>query len=238
MQGKIYLIPNTLGDCSIDAAIPHEVKFLASKIRYFIVENERTVRRYLKKIDKSIDIDALQFFLLNKHTEKKDLTDFIKPALEGNDIGIISEAGIPCIADPGSEIVLLAHKKNIPVVPLVGPSSIFLALMASGLNGQNFAFNGYLPIESNQRIKKLKELEKRSLYEDQTQIFMETPYRNNQLNQDIFKACNDNTLLCIASNITTPDENIKTRSVSEWEKNPPDLHKIPCIFILKQSKRK
>jgi 16S rRNA (cytidine1402-2'-O)-methyltransferase len=232
MYGKIYLIPNTLGDCSIDSVIPAEVKKLIPKLSYFVVENERTVRRYLKKVDKSIEIDDLQFFMLNKHTDKRSVERFLAPVLEGHNLGIISEAGAPGIADPGSEIVELAHKKNIQVVPLVGPSSIMLALMASGFNGQNFIFHGYLPIKSNQKMNKLKELEKKAFNERQTQIFMETPYRNNKLIQEIIKTCHPGTNLCIAANITTPGENIRTKTIAEWKKEIPDLHKIPCIFLL------
>ena len=230
-KGKIYLFPMTLGDSSIDAVIPKEVQQQIKETKYFIVENIRTTRRYLKKIDREINIDALHFEVLNKHTNPNEIKAFLSPALEGNNIGIISEAGCPGIADPGSEVIALAHELNIEVIPQVGPSSILLALISSGFNGQQFAFNGYLPKESSNRKKKLKKIEQLAL-NGTTQIFMETPFRNNQLLEDVFSVCMSNTKLCIASDITLPTALIQTKRIKDWQNNIPNLKKRPTIFIL------
>ncbi|MBS3774523.1 MAG: SAM-dependent methyltransferase [Bacteroidales bacterium] len=235
MKGKLYLIPTTLGDDGVDAVIPAEVKNIISRLDIFIVENIRSARRYIRKVDAEKSIDGLTFFVLNKHTDKGQFPEFLAPLKKGRDVGLITEAGVPGIADPGEDIVRMAHKQEIRVVPLVGPSSVTLALMGSGLNGQHFAFNGYLPIQSNERIKKLKMLEKRSQQENHTQIFMETPYRNNQLLKDILEHCRDRTLLCIASNITLENEKIQTKTIKEWRKAVPDLNKQPAIFLLHSS---
>ncbi len=231
-QGNIFLIPNVIGETSVDDVLPLNLKNIITNIDFFIVENIRNARRFLKTIDKNIIIDNLNFLILDKNTSDNDLNDYLMPAFEGNDIGLISEAGCPCIADPGSKIVNLAHQFNIKVVPISGPSSIFMALMASGLNGQNFAFNGYLPINKSDRTKKIKFFELRSEKENQTQIFIETPYRNNQLLNDILNTCRANTRLGIASEISTENEFIKTLSIIEWKKIKPDLNKKPSIFIL------
>ena len=232
MKGTIYLIPTTLGDSEINSVLPETVRDTVDSISYFIVENLRTARRYIRKLLSEKDINGLTFFELNKHTDPKEIPSFIIPALSGNDIGIISEAGNPGIADPGSSIVKAAHMKNIKVVPLVGPSSVLLALITSGLNGQNFAFNGYLPVKPIERIKKLQFLEKRSKIENQTQIFMETPYRNMKMLEDILNTCRKNTLLCIAADITLKTEFIKTKTITEWKKHIPQINKRPAIFIL------
>lgn len=232
MKGKIYLIPTTLGVSEVNTVIPENVKKKIIEIRYFIVENIRTARRYLKLIDKSINIDDLTFYELNKHTDKTQLSTFLTPIKSNNDIGIISEAGNPGIADPGSDIVKLAHQNNIDIVPLVGPSSILLALISSGMNGQNFAFNGYLPIEKNERIKKLRFLENRAINENQSQIFMETPFRNMKMLEDIIQTLRKNTLLCIAADITLSTEFIKTKTIADWRKNLPTINKRPTIFII------
>ena len=232
MKGKLYLIPTTLGDGPVDAVIPAEAKNIISRLDIFIVENLRSARRYIRKIDAGKPIDDITFFVLNKRTSGKELHEFLEPLNAGSDAGVITEAGVPGIADPGEDIVRLAHEWEIRVIPLTGPSSITLALMGSGLNGQNFAFNGYLPIQSHQRIKKLKMLEKRSHQESQTQAFMETPYRNNQLLKDILENCRDQTLLCIASNLTMENESIQTKTIKAWRKAVPDLHKQPAIFLL------
>lgn len=232
MKGKLYLIPMTLGESSPDAVIPADVKNMIRTLDTFIVENIRSARRYIRKIDPDKSIDNITFFILNKHTEEEQLPGFLTPLKQGKDVGVITEAGVPGIADPGEHIVRMAHQQKIRVVPLVGPSSITLALMGSGLNGQHFAFNGYLPIQSNERIKKLKTLEKRSRQESQTEVFMETPYRNNQMLKDILEHCRDHTLLCIASNITLENEKIQTRSIKDWKQDVPDLHKQPAIFLL------
>ena len=231
MIGKLYLIPSSIGETKIEKVIPSYVKEVVSGIKHYIVENERTARRMLIKLEIPIAIDDLRFYILNEHTDKSTISDYLKAA-ETEDIGLITEAGVPAIADPGSEIVALAHMQNIRVVPLVGPSSILLAMMASGLNGQNFAFNGYIPVKSLERIRKIKQLESRSQAENQSQIFIEAPYRNNQLLKDILSACSDQTLLCIAANISADNEFITTRPILMWRKETPELHKIPAIFIL------
>ncbi len=231
-KGKLYLIPSLLSNTSINYIIPVDVIKKAKELKYFIVENIRTTRRYLKKIDKSIDIDMLEFYELNKHTKSNEIYKYLECCKKGKDVGLITEAGCPGVADPGSEIVSLAHKNNIKVIPLIGPSSIILALMASGLNGQNFVFLGYLPIDKNARIKKIKYIESVSAKQNQTQIFIETPYRNMQLLQDIISSCNGNTQLCIASDITGQTELIKTKSIKNWKEKLPNINKIPAIFLI------
>ncbi len=232
MNGTLYLIPTTLGDSSISSVIPNDITILLKQIKHFIVEDIRTTRRYLKKVDKSIDIDELTFYELNKHTTPQQKSGFLNSAKKGNHIGIISEAGCPGVADPGSDIVAAAHHQNIKVVPLVGPSSILLSLMASGMNGQSFAFHGYLPIKSGERTKAIKHLENLSVREKQTQIFIEAPYRNNHLLKDILSACNPKTRVCVACDITLETEFIKTKSVTQWKNKLPELHKKPTIFLI------
>ena len=232
MRGKLYLLPATLGDSKIEAVIPEDVKNIVNSINHYIVENQRTARRYLKKLGIKTPIDNLDFYTLNKHTLPDEINNFLQPVFQGRNVGIISEAGCPGIADPGSEIVKLAHQKNIRVIPLTGPSSIFLALMASGMNGQNFAFVGYLPIKKDEKLKRIRFLENRSFAENQTQIFMEAPYRNQHLLNDILKTCQSNTLLCLSVNITLEKEFIQTKTISEWKKNIPDINKMPAIFLL------
>jgi 16S rRNA (cytidine1402-2'-O)-methyltransferase len=229
---NLYLIPVTLGETEISKVLPSYNKEIIASIRYFIVENVRTARRFLKQTDPGIDVDSLTFYTLNKHTSDTELSGFLQAIEDGSSIGIISEAGCPAIADPGADVVAIAQKKNIPVVPLVGPSSILLALMASGFNGQRFAFYGYLPIDSGERIKTLKALEQRIYSEDQTQLFIETPYRNGKLIEDILKTCKPTTRLCIAADITLNSEFIKTKSIAEWKKQVPELSKRPCIFAI------
>ena len=230
-KGSIYMIPTTLGDSSIDAVIPKDVQQIIIDTKYFIVENIKTTRRFLKRVEREINIDELHFSILNKHTSPSELDSFLTPALDGNNIGIISEAGCPGIADPGSDVVSIAHSKNLNVIPLVGPSSILLALIASGMNGQNFSFNGYLPKERNLRIRKIKELE-RLANSGFTQIFMETPFRNNHLLEDLLKQCSQETNLCIAANITVENEFIYTKKIGDWKRNIPNLNKRPCMFLL------
>lgn len=230
-QGKIYMIPTTMGDSNIESVIPKDVCEIIITTKFFIVENIKTTRRYLKKVERSIDIDTLIFFTLNKHTSAQDISSFLEPALEGNNIGIISEAGCPGIADPGSEVVKIAHQKGIQVIPLVGPSSILMALISSGMNGQNFTFNGYLPKERHERIQKIKELEKLASH-GKTQIFMETPFRNNHLLEDLLQNCTPSTNLCIACDISLATEHIKTQTIDVWKKNPPNLHKKPTMFLV------
>ena len=232
MQASLFLIPVTLGETAIDRVLPSYNREIISQISYFIVENIRSARRFLKKTDDAIDIDKLTFFELNKHTSPNDIAGFLEPIFDGHSVGVISEAGCPAIADPGADIVAIAQRKNIPVVPLVGPSSIVMSLMASGFNGQSFAFHGYLPIDSNERISKLKLLEQKVYAENQTQLFIETPYRNQKLAEDILKTCKPLTKLCIAADITCEGEHIKTKTISEWKKQLPDLDKKPCIFLI------
>lgn len=235
MESALYLIPVTLGDTSIEAVLPSGNKDVILQIRHFIVEDVRSARRFLKKVDRDIDISALTFYELNKHTSAADLSGYLDPLLAGESMGVISEAGCPAVADPGADVVAMAQRKGLRVVPLVGPSSIILSVMASGFNGQSFAFHGYLPIESSERARKLKTLEQRIYAEHQTQLFIETPYRNHRMIEDILQNCRPQTRLCIAANITCEGEYIRTRTVKEWKSAQlPDLSKIPCIFLLYQ----
>jgi len=234
-KGKLYLIPSLLGESEINFSLPDSVKLHIQKINIFIVENVRSARRFIRKADNEKDIDNCRFYAYGKHDTLNMEEDFLPEILNGNNVGIISEAGLPCIADPGSRIVAFAHDFQIEVIPLVGPSSIFLALMASGLNGQNFVFHGYLPIDKKDREKKIKQLENNSKKFKQTQIFMETPYRNNQLLETLLKSCHNNTILCIASDITLLTEKIKTKTISEWKQMKLDVHKKPTIFLIGQN---
>lgn len=232
METALYLLPVTLGDTAIEKVLPSYNKEIILGIKYFIVEDVRSARRFLKKVDRDINIDELSFYPLNKHTSPEDISGYLKPLIDGNSMGLISEAGCPAVADPGADVVAIAQRKNLKVVPLVGPSSIILSVMGSGFNGQSFAFHGYLPIEPGERQKRLKELEQRIYSEHQTQLFIETPYRNNKMMEDILKACRPQTKLCIAANITCEGEYIKTRTVKEWKGKLPDLTKVPCIFLI------
>lgn len=230
--GKLYLIPTTLGDSDPMDVLPQTIKRSIDFIDYYIVENEKTARKSIKGVNPEKKQSELNLFVLNKHTETKEHLDFIKPLLEGKNMGLMSEAGCPGVADPGAVIVKLAHEKGIQVVPLVGPSSILLAMMASGMNGQSFTFNGYLPIEKGEKKTALKNLEKLSQDKNQSQIFIETPYRNNKMLEDILQALNPATYLCIATDITLPTEYIKTMRASDWKKTKVDLHNRPTIFII------
>ncbi len=232
MSASLYLIPVTLGETPLEKVLPAYNREIILGIRHFIVENERTARRFLKKTEPAIRIDELTFFVLNKHTSPEIISSYLKPLSEGNTVGIISEAGCPAIADPGADVVAIAQQKNIPVVPLVGPSSILMSLMASGFNGQNFAFNGYLPIDNEQRVKAIKLYEQRVYTENQTQLFIETPYRNGKLIEDLIRTCKPGTKLCIAADITCESEYIKTRRMAEWKRQVPDLSKRPCLFLI------
>jgi 16S rRNA (cytidine1402-2'-O)-methyltransferase len=232
MDIALYLLPVTLGDTPLDSVLPPYNKDIILTIKHFIVEDVRSARRFLKKVDQGIDIDSLTFYPLNKHSSSEDISEYLQPLIEGNSIGVISEAGCPSIADPGADIVACAQRRNLKVIPLVGPSSIVLSLMASGFNGQSFVFHGYLPIEATERSKKLKTLEQRMYVENQTQLFIETPYRNNKMVEDILANCRPQTKLCIAANITCEREYIKTLPVKDWRGKVPDLSKIPCIFLL------
>ena len=230
--GKLYLIPTTLGDVEPTDVLPITVKRAINFIDDYIVENEKTARKFIKSIDPEKVQSTLRLSSLNKHTLPAEYNAMIQPCMEGRNVGLMSEAGCPGVADPGAVIVKLAHEKGIQVVPLVGPSSIILAMMGSGMNGQQFAFNGYLPIDKSEKKAALKSLEKLSQDKNQSQIFIETPYRNNKLLEDILQALQPSTYLCIAADITLPTEYIKTQRVSEWKKATVDLHNRPAIFIV------
>ena len=231
-MGILYLIPNTLGQSNIDNVLPSYNISVAKNLRHFIVENVRSTRRFLKMLDRDIVIGDLSFYELNRHTPPDRIAELLLPIYEGHSMGIISEAGCPAIADPGADVVAIAQRKNIRVVPLVGASSIILSLMASGFNGQSFAFVGYLPIDKKARIQRLKQLESRASSERQTQIFIETPYRNNQLVQDMVATLKPDTLLCIASELTTDTESVKTLPIAEWAKQQIDINKRNTIFLI------
>ena len=231
MAGRIYLIPVTLGGEDYRRVIPEKVLAITRSLRLFVVEDLRSARRYLKLIDREFPIDETQFYELNEHTPESEISVFLNPVLTGSDMGIMSEAGLPGIADPGAKLISLAHRKNIKISPLSGPSSIILALIASGLNGQNFSFNGYLPVNPSDRAARLRELEKKSR-EGFSQVFMETPYRNQRMLESILKTCNSETRLCIALDITLPEETIRTQKISEWKKNVPDINDRLAIFVL------
>ncbi len=230
--GKLYLIPTTIGECDPMDVLPQTVKRTIDFIDHYIVENEKTARKSIKAVHPEKKQSDLVLFALNKHTDAKEHLDFIKPLLEGKNVGLMSEAGCPGVADPGAVIVKLAHDKGIQVVPLVGPSSILLAMMASGMNGQSFTFHGYLPIEKDDKRAALKSLERISFEKNQSQIFIETPYRNNKLVEDLIQILHPETHLCIATDITLPTEYIKTKKISAWKKENVDLHKRPTIFII------
>ncbi|MCF6222223.1 MAG: SAM-dependent methyltransferase [Flavobacteriaceae bacterium] len=230
--GKLYLIPTPLGNNEPLEVLPFSVKKAVEEIKFYIVENEKTARRFIKKITPSKSQASLKINVLDKFTTELESKSYLDPCLQGVNVGLLSEAGVPAIADPGASIVMLAHLKKIRVVPLVGPSSIVLAMMSSGLNGQNFAFNGYLPIEKSERKKAIKDLEKLSKQNNQSQIFIETPYRNEKLLIDLKSSLTPNTFLCVAADITLATEYIKTLKVCDWKNEKPNLHKRPCIFII------
>ncbi len=227
----LYLIPCILGESDINMVIPVQVIEIIHTLEHFIVENERTARRFLIKAGYNKPISKIQFYILNEHTDIQSIPSIFEMSGKTH-LGLLSEAGVPAVADPGSELVQEAHRKNIKVVPLSGPSSIILALMASGLNGQNFIFHGYLPVKEPERIKRIRFLEKLSMQENQAQIFIETPYRNNQLIRSILNNCNPYTRLCIAANLTMETEWIKTKFIREWQYQLPDLKRQPAVFIL------
>jgi len=232
MKGVLYLVPNTLGNPDTATTIPEGIKTTVKQIRLFIVENLRNARRYLKQLDREIHIDSLTFFELNEHTPAEEIPAFLERVEKGMDAAIISEAGVPGVADPGSAVVRMAHEKGIRVVPLTGPSSILLALMASGLNGQSFCFHGYLPVKRGDRIRKIREIEQTALQKDETQLFIETPYRNDALLNDILATCHPSTRLCIAADLTLDTEFILTQSAGNWKKKKPALHKRPALFLI------
>jgi 16S rRNA (cytidine1402-2'-O)-methyltransferase len=232
LKGKIYLIPTTLGESNIDDVLPNIISRTIELIDTYIVENEKTARKFIKLVQPTKVQANLKLSLLNKRTEDSEYKNMLAPCLNGENIGLMSEAGCPGVADPGAAIVKLAHENGIQVVPLVGPSSILLAMMASGMNGQSFAFNGYLPIDKGEKKSALKSFENFSNTKNQSQIFIETPYRNNKLIEDLVQTLQPNTLLCVATDITLPTEYIKTLRVADWKKTKVDLHNRPTIFII------
>ncbi|CEN37445.1 SAM-dependent methyltransferase [Capnocytophaga cynodegmi] len=231
-MSSIYLIPNFLGESSADMVLPNQIESVVRSLKHFIVENEKSARKFIKQIAPDKSQQELVFFTINKHTSPDELPSFLEPCTNGFSMGIISEAGCPGIADPGAEIVKIAHKKQIKVIPLVGPSSILLAMMASGLNGQSFAFNGYLPIDKSDRRKTLKSLEKKAVENNQTQIFIETPYRNDKMLADLKEILQPTTMLCVACDISLETEEIKTQTIAQWRKTNISFQKRPAIFII------
>lgn len=234
-KGILYLIPNPIGDNSPFEVLPISVKKIVEELKYFIVENEKIARRFIKKIIPGKNQEELVLFPLNKFTTQEELNSYIRPCLDGISMGLLSDAGCPGIADPGAVIVSKAHKLGITVKPHIGPSSIILAMMSSGMNGQNFAFNGYLPVDKKQRTQSLIKYQRHSYKEEQAQLFIETPYRSDTLFAEMIKVLDPNTRLCVACDLSLPSEYIKTQSVLEWKKSRPYLNKRPCIFILQGS---
>lgn len=238
METALYLIPVELGETPVSQVLPAYNHEVILGIKHFIVEDVRSARRFLKRVDKEINIDELMFYTLNKHTSSKDIAGYLEPLQKGLSMGVISEAGCPAVADPGADVVAIAQRKKLKVVPLVGPSSIILSVMGSGFNGQSFAFNGYLPIEQGERTKKIKQLETRAYTESQTQLFIETPYRNHKMIDELVRTCRPQTRLCIAAGITCENEYIRTCTIQEWKnaKDIPDLSKTPSIFLIYKDK--
>jgi len=234
MNGTLYLIPTTLGENEPLEVIPLSVKKVVEQINHYIVESEKSARRFIKKITPEKSQPSLCILKLNKHANEFEISPFLEFCERGISVGLLSDAGVPAVADPGADVVKTAHRKGIKVVPLVGPSSIIMALMASGMNGQNFAFNGYLPIDASDRKKSIKRLEKLSEEKNQSQIFIETPYRNEKMFTDLKSTLTPSTLLCLAIDLTLPGEYIKTHSIAEWKKHAPILHKRPAIFIVQK----
>ncbi len=232
MQSALYLIPVTLGDTTIDRVLPEYNRQIIAGISHFVVENIRSARRFLRRSNPDIIIDNLTFYTLDEHTRIEDISTLLTPLREGKPMGIISEAGCPAIADPGADLVAIAQREGLPVVPLVGPSSILMSLMASGFNGQSFAFNGYLPVEPAERTRRIKQLEQRAYQEDQTQIFIETPYRNHKMIEELVRTCRPTTRLCVACDISCENEEIHTRTMAQWKKAKYDLQKRPAIFLI------
>ena len=237
IEPALYLIPVTLGETEYQKVMPEYNKKILRGIKNFIVENRRSAIRFLKLADSSIDIDSLEFLELNEHSDLARISNYLDPLLKKKlPMGIISEAGCPAVADPGAAVVEMAQKKNLKVVPLSGPSSMIMAVMASGLNGQSFAFNGYLPVKPNERAAKIRQLENRAWNEKQTQLFIEAPYRNLKMLESILNSCRNETLVCVAAGLTTEQEFIKTLSVAEWKKsNEPPINKLPAIFLIYRS---
>ena len=233
-KGKLYLIPTRLGDNPPLEVLPISIKKIIEDIDHYIVENEKTARRFIKRISPSKSQPSLKLQVLNKYTTEAERNTYLNNCLEGFSVGLLSEAGCPAIADPGADIVSLAHQMDIKVVPLVGPSSIILALMGSGMNGQSFTFNGYLPIDKSERKQKLKALERLSAEQHQAQIFIETPYRNMKMLEDLTSTLHPNTRICVACDLTLPTEFIKPKTANDVKHNKEDLHKRPTIFIIQK----
>lgn len=231
-KGTLYLIPSPLGENEPAEVIPAPVLDKLRTLGTFVVEELRTARRYLSRAGLKGHIDALEFHVLNEHTPESEVEAMAALFEDGRDVGLITEAGLPAVADPGAALVALCHRRGIRVVPFVGPSSLMMALMASGLNGQSFAFQGYLPAKTDERRAAIKSIEKQSAAHHQTQIFIETPYRNDAMLEDLLRICAPATRLCIAADITMPDETILTRSIAQWRKNPITLGKRPCVFLI------
>jgi 16S rRNA (cytidine1402-2'-O)-methyltransferase len=234
MTGKLYLIPTGLGDNAPLEVLPISVKKIIEHIDTYIVENEKAARKFIKTISSGKSQASLNLFSLNKFTDPLEIPSFLEECLAGNSIGLLSDAGCPGVADPGAEVVKIAHQKHIQIIPLVGPSSILLAMMSSGMNGQNFAFNGYLPIDKADRKSKLKQLEKRSFDEQQSQLFIETPYRNNSILEDLSTVLHPETRVCVACDLTLPSEYIKTQTAKDWKFSKMDFHKRPALFIIQK----
>ncbi len=233
METALYLIPCTLGDTPIEQVLPTYNTEVVRQIRHFIVEEIRTARRFLRRVDREFPIDDCTFYEMGKHADEGRYTSYLQPISDGHPVGVISEAGCPAVADPGADIVCIAQRRGIRVVPLVGPNSMIMAVMASGLNGQSFAFNGYLPIDDGERAQRLKSLEQRAQRERQTQLFIETPYRNRKMFDTLTRTLNPKTRLCIAAGITTQEEWIHTHTIGEWRTlSLPDLSKVPAIFLV------
>lgn len=240
MEPALYLIPVTLGETSIERVLPSYNHEVVMSIRHFIVEEVRSARRFLRKMDREFPIDDSTFYEMGKHADERQFSAYLQPLRDGKPLGVISEAGCPAVADPGADIVAIAQREGLPVVPLVGPNSMIMAVMSSGLGGQSFAFNGYLPVDAADRAKRLKALETRAWTEGQTQLFIETPYRNEKMFQSLVSTLRPQTRLCIAAGITTADEYIRTLRISQWQKEglPPkcpagtDLSKVPAIFLI------
>ena len=236
MAGTLYLIPTPLGDTSLDRVLPAETRRVAAGLDTFVVEHPKTARAFLKQLPTATPLQQLTLLELNEHTRDSELEGLLRPLLDGRDVGLLSEAGCPAVADPGADLVRLAHARGVTVRPLVGPSSILLALMGSGLVGQRFAFHGYLPAKAEERAQTLRDLERRAEKEDAAQAFIETPYRNDALLETLLSVCRDDTLLCIARDITLDDEYVATRRVADWRGQLPDLRKRPAVFLLYRAK--
>ena len=233
MESALYLIPCPMGETAKEQVLPSYNTQIVKNIRHFIVESRKAAVRFLVSLDKTFPIDDCTFTELSEHTDQKaDLSKLLLPLEKGESMGVISDAGCPCIGDPGSRAVEIAQKKNLRVIPLVGPNSMIMAIMASGFNGQNFAFNGYIPVKNGEREGKIKQLENKVYNEDQTQLFIETPYRNQKMLEAILKTCRPETKLCLASGITTSEEFIKTKTIAAWKKEKIELKKIPMIFLM------